>query len=170
MHAYTAQIVWSRGDQLFVDNRYSRRYAMSFDGGVSVPGSASPHVVRVPMSDPSALDPEEAFVASLSGCHMLWFLSIAAERGFRVDTYADHAQGQMQPNAQNRLAMTLVLLRPIVMFSGSRIPTREEFCDMHETAHQECFLANSVTAQIRCEPVMHVTGRGGSQSMRVSSA
>lgn len=170
MHAYTAQLVWSRGDQPFVDNQYSRRYLMSFDGGMSVPGSSSPHVVRVPMSDPAVLDPEEAFVASLSGCHMLWFLSIAAERGFRVDTYADHAEGQMRHNAHNRLAMTLVRLRPIVMFSGPAIPTHEEFANMHEMAHEECFLANSVTAEIRCEPVMHVTGRGGDHSTRVSSA
>ena len=89
MAQYVAEILWQRGAQDFLSNRYCRRHVIRFDGGVEVPGSSSPHVVPVPLSDPSAVDPEEAFVASLSSCHMLWFLSIAAKRGFCVDRYLD---------------------------------------------------------------------------------
>jgi len=156
MHAYTAHVLWNRGDQVFVDNLYSRRHLITFDGGVSIPGSPSPHVVREPFSDPAAVDPEEAFVASLSSCHMLWFLSIAAERGFRVDTYSDNPRGVMERNAQRKLAISSVTLRPVVIFSGSVTPGQQEFLAMHEEAHGECFIANSVKTQILCEPVLQV--------------
>lgn len=156
MHSYTAHVLWNRGDQVFLDSLYSRRYLITFDGGVTIPGSPSPHVVRVPLSDPAAVDPEEAFVASLSGCHMLWFLSLAAERGFRVDSYSDNPEGIIERNGQRKLAMSLVTLRPMVIFSGKAIPTQEEFAAMHEEAHGECFIANSVKTEIRCEPVLQV--------------
>ncbi|NML16032.1 OsmC family protein [Azohydromonas caseinilytica] len=154
MHHYTAHVVWNRGDQDFLDNRYSRRHLIEFDGGAVLPGSSSPHVVRVPLSDPSAVDPEETFVASLSSCHMLWFLSIAAARGFRVDRYADRAEGVMEKNAQGKLYMSAVTLRPQVSFSGERLPGLEEFQAMHHEAHAECFIANSVLTRVRCEPVL----------------
>jgi organic hydroperoxide reductase OsmC/OhrA len=118
-----------------------------------VPGSSSPQVVPVPLSDASALDPEEAFVASLSSCHMLWFLSVAARRGFCVERYFDAASGLMQRNADGKIAMTLVTLRPDVEFSGSMRPTRGELDQMHHAAHDACFIANSVKTEIRCEPV-----------------
>lgn len=152
MHTYTAHIQWSRGDQAFVDNRYSRRHLMRFDGGLEVPGSSSPHVVRVPLSDPSALDPEEAFVASLSSCHMLWFLGIAAEHKFRVDSYVDQAEGVMAKNTAGKMAMTVVSLHPETVFSGERLPTPEQILAMHEQAHDECFIANSVLTTVRCHP------------------
>ncbi len=152
MSTYTAVITWERGDAVFVDRRYSRRHLMHFDGGMVVPGSSSPHVVPVPGSDPAAVDPEEAFVASLSSCHMLWFLDIAARRGFRVDSYADDALGVMERNAQGKLAMTLVTLRPRVVFSGERLPARADIDAMHHEAHAECFIANSVKTEVRCEP------------------
>jgi organic hydroperoxide reductase OsmC/OhrA len=110
-------------------------------------------VVPLPMSEAAAVDPEEMFVASLASCHMLWFLSIAARQGFRVDTYADAASGVMARNAAGRVAMTLVTLRPAVRFSGERTPTREQVAALHHEAHGECFIANSVKTEVRCEPV-----------------
>lgn len=154
MHAYTSHLIWTRGEQGFVDNQYSRRHEITFDGGLTVPGSSSPWVVKLPYSDPSALDPEEAFVASLSSCHMLWFLSIAAGRGFCVDQYVDQAQGIMRRNARGKLAMTIVTLQPEVTFSGDARPTQEVFIAMHHQAHEECFIANSVLTEVRCEPVL----------------
>ena len=95
MSHYSAETLWERKDANFLDNRYSRRHALRFDGGLEVPGSSSPSVVPLPMSDASALDPEEAFVSSLSSCHMLWFLTMAVKRKFCVDRYADAATGVM---------------------------------------------------------------------------
>ena len=153
MATYTAQIVWERGEQDFLSGRYSRRHTMTFDGGAVVPGSSSPHVVPVPMSGASAVDPEEAFVASLSTCHMLWFLSIAGKRKFCVDRYVDSAVGIMARNSAGKLAMTVVTLRPDVRFSGAVLPTREEILRLHHEAHDECFIANSVKTEVLCEPV-----------------
>jgi organic hydroperoxide reductase OsmC/OhrA len=153
-HEYTVQIRWTRPvSAVFTDNRYSRAHTWHFDGGVDVPASSSPHVVRVPLSEEAAVDPEEAFVASLSSCHMLWFLSLAAQRGFRVDEYLDDAVGVMGKNAAGRTAMTRVTLRPKVTFSGERMPSREALSELHHRAHEECFIANSVTTDVRCEPV-----------------
>ncbi|HSF42851.1 MAG TPA: OsmC family protein, partial [Thermoanaerobaculia bacterium] len=118
MAKYSTEVLWLRGEQDFLDNRYSRKHLLRFDGGLEIPGSSSPHVVPLPMSDASALDPEEAFVSALSSCHMLWFLSIAAKRGFRVDRYFDAAVGLMKRNAEGKLAMTVVTLKPEVRFSG----------------------------------------------------
>ena len=153
MAQHTATITWQRGDQPFVDNRYSRRHTWQFDGGVVVPGSSSPHVVPLPMSDASAVDPEEAFVAALASCHMLVFLSIAAKRKFRVDRYFDQAVGVMEKNADGKLAITRVTLRPEIIFSGDTRPTADELTQMHHEAHEECFIANSVKTAVRCEPV-----------------
>ena len=153
MAQYTAEIIWERGTQDFLGNRYSRKHWLRFDGGAQVAGSSSPHVVPLPMSDASAVDPEEAFVASLSSCHMLWFLSIAAKRKFCVDRYADSAIGVMAKNENGKMAMTVVTLRPEVVFSGERMPTRAELEAMHHQAHEECFIANSVKTEVRCEPV-----------------
>jgi organic hydroperoxide reductase OsmC/OhrA len=153
MAQYTVETIWNRDDQDFLSKRYSRLHTLRFDGGIDVPGSSSPHVVPVPMSDPAAVDPEEAFVASLSSCHMLWFLSIAASRGFTVDAYRDTAVGLMERNPQGRTAMTVVTLRPRVEFSGESLPDREEIDRMHHQAHEECYIANSVRTEVRCEPV-----------------
>jgi len=152
MATYTAEVIWSRSGQQFIDNRYSRAHILRFDGGIEVAGSSSPHVVPIPMSDPAAVDPEEAFVASLASCHMLWFLSIAAKRKFCVDRYVDAAIGVMGINAEGKMAMLTVTLKPEVHFSGDRLPTREEIANMHHEAHDECFIANSVKTEVRCEP------------------
>jgi organic hydroperoxide reductase OsmC/OhrA len=153
MSNYSATISWQRGEQRFTDNKFSRRHAWQFDGGIEVPGSSSPHVVPLPLSDAHAVDPEEAFVASLSSCHMLWFLSIAAKRQFRVDSYVDAAIGTMARNAVGKLAMTRVLLRPKMAFSGERRPDQAEIDAMHHEAHAECFIANSVITDVVCEPI-----------------
>jgi len=153
MAHYTAEVLWLRNEGDFAGNRYSRRHLLRFDGGLEVPGSSSPHVVPLPMSDASALDPEEAFVSSLSSCHMLWFLSIAAKRKFCVDRYFDAAEGVMEKNSEGKVAMTRVTLRPDVTFSGERPPTREELDRLHHEAHDACFIANSVKTEVRCAPV-----------------
>jgi organic hydroperoxide reductase OsmC/OhrA len=152
MSEYTATVHWQRDGARFVDNRYSRAHRWRFDGGVEVPASSSPSVVPLPLSDANAVDPEEAFVAALSSCHMLWFLSIAAEAGFVVESYDDAASGTMARNAQRQLVMTLVLLRPRVAFAGTRRPDAEEFATLHHRAHDACYLANSVKTEVRCEP------------------
>ena len=154
MSHHTAVVIWERGDQAFTDNRYQRRHVWRFDGGAEVPASASPHVVPLPFSDATAVDPEEAFVASLSSCHMLWFLSIAAKRGFRVDRYADAADGVVEGDVDGRQWMPVVTLRPDVTFSGERQPSRDEVIELHHAAHRECFLAHSVRSDVRCEPVV----------------
>ena len=153
MATYTAEILWQRGTQPFLDKRYSRQHTIRFDGGLSVPGSSSPHVVPLPMSDAAAMDPEEALIASLASCHMLWFLAIAAERGFCVDDYADAASGVMEKNDMGKLWMARVTLRPAVRFSGDKLPSRAELDAMHHAAHADCFIANSVRSDVRCEPV-----------------
>jgi organic hydroperoxide reductase OsmC/OhrA len=154
MAEYTAEVLWQRGEQDFLGNRYSRKHLIRFDGGAEVTGSSSPHVVPLPFSDPAGVDPEEAFVASLSSCHMLWFLSLAAKAGWQVETYADNASGTMARNADGRMAMTQVTLRPRVMFSGERRPDGDELQRLHHKAHDACFIANSVKTEVCCEPVL----------------
>jgi len=151
MAEYQATILWERGGANFSDNRYSRGHRWQFDGGIEVPASASPQVVPLPLSVPAAVDPEEAFVAALSSCHMLWFLSLAAKRGFVVEKYCDQAIGVMAKNAAGKLAMTQVTLRPAVAFSGIRRPSPSEIQSLHDEAHEECFIANSVKTQVKCE-------------------
>lgn len=154
MSEYSATVNWSRqAAEVFIDNQYSRHHKVVFDGGVVLAASSSPHVVPLPMSDASAVDPEEMFVASLSSCHMLWFLGIAAKKRFCVDEYRDDALGVMAQNEQGKMVMTVVTLRPRVTFSGERVPTLEQLNAMHELAHDECFIANSVKTRVKCEPV-----------------
>lgn len=153
MAEYTATVLWRRGSAAFTDNRYSRGHAWLFDGGIEVPASSSPHVVPIPLSVSRAVDPEEAFVASLSSCHMLWFLSIAAKRGFVIDRYEDRAVGIMGRNAQGKTAMIVVTLRPAVTFGGDSTPQPDDVQSMHHEAHELCYIASSVTTDVRCEPV-----------------
>ena len=153
MSKYTATIKWRRGDQDFLSDNYSRGHTWEFDGGVSVPASASPHIVPLPKSVAENVDPEEAFVASLSSCHMLFFLSIAAKNGYIVDNYTDCAIGHMAKNEQGKNSMTKVILRPDINFSGDKRPTAEQTRHLHEQSHEQCFIANSVTTEIDIEPV-----------------
>ncbi len=152
MADYTATVAWTRKGAEFTDGEYSRAHVWEFDGGVSVSASASPHVVRPPFSVAAAVDPEEAFVASLASCHMLWFLSIAASRGFVVEGYRDEARGVLAKDGSGKLAITTVMLHPEVAF-GARRPTEGEHLAMHDEAHEQCFIARSVKTEVRCEPV-----------------
>jgi len=152
MSQYTATVVWARApDAPFKDNRYSRAHEWRFDGGAVVPASSSPSVVRVPLSDPAGVDPEEAFVASLASCHMLFFLSFAASGGFVIDRYEDEAVGELGKNAAGKAAMLKVVLRPKIAWSGAP-PSAERLADLHHRAHDACYIANSVTSEILVEP------------------
>jgi organic hydroperoxide reductase OsmC/OhrA len=154
MHEYTAQVHWQRQGAVFTDKRYSRGHVLRFDGGISVPGSSSPWVVREPYSVAAAVDPEEAFVASLSSCHLLWFLDIAARAGWVVDDYQDQAVGLMTPNDQGKQWVSAVTLRPRVVFVGDKQPDATEVARLHHVAHAECYIANSVRSDVRVEPVL----------------
>jgi len=153
MAQHSATISWQRQDATFTDKRYSRGHKWEFDGGTVVPASASPHVVPLPYSVTEAVDPEEAFVASLSSCHLLWFLDIACQRGFIVESYQDKATGVLAKNNEGKPAMTVVTLHPEVAFAGERLPTWAEIEAMHHKAHESCFIASSVKTDVRCEPV-----------------
>jgi organic hydroperoxide reductase OsmC/OhrA len=159
-HEYGVQVLWQRAaHETFTDNRYSRRHALHFDGGTEVAGSSSPSVVPLPLSDAAAVDPEEAFVAALAACHMLWFLSIAAQQGYVVDRYSDSAIGVMTRNAAGKLWISCVTLRPDVRFGGEHGPSGDDLRQLHHRAHMECFIANSVKSEVRCEPVSHSSAR-----------
>ena len=153
MAEYKTVVVWSRDGAAFTDHRYSRGHRWLFDGGIEVPASASPQIVPLPLSVAAAIDPEEAFVVSLSSCHMLWFLSIAAKRGFVVDSYRDEAVGVMGEDTDGKQWMTCVTLRPEVRFGGDRRPAADEVVAMHHAAHEQCFIARSVKTEVRCEPI-----------------
>jgi organic hydroperoxide reductase OsmC/OhrA len=153
MSEYNVVVDWKRDGAVFSDNRYSRGHRWLFDGGVEVPASSSPHVVPLPMSVAAAVDPEEAFVASLSSCHMLSFLYVAFKHKFVVDSYRDEAVGVLSKDAAGKLAMTRVTLRPDVKFAGDKRPTADEITAMHHEAHEQCFIASSVKTDVRCEPV-----------------
>jgi len=152
MSEYFANIHWSRGlNENYIDNKYSRGHQWTFDGGVVIQASSSPHVVPLPYSVENNVDPEEAFVASLSSCHMLFFLSIAAKRKYIVDSYVDDAVGIMDKDSDGNIAMTKVTLRPFIIFSGDKKPTMQQLEKMHHQSHQQCFIANSVKTKIVTE-------------------
>jgi organic hydroperoxide reductase OsmC/OhrA len=151
-HRYGATVSWQRGaGERFTDNRYSRAHQWRFDGGVVVPASSSPLVVPLPLSVAANVDPEEAFVAALSSCHMLFFLSHAARAGFVVESYEDAAAGSMGADARGRVAMLKVVLRPRIVFSGDMRPTAGELEALHHRSHEDCFLANSVRTEVVVE-------------------
>jgi organic hydroperoxide reductase OsmC/OhrA len=152
MSLHTAKVEWLRAtDEAFTDLRYSRAHSIEFDGGARIAASSSPHVVKVPYSDASAIDPEEMFVASVASCHMLWFLSLAAQQGFRVDRYVDEAEGVMAANSRGKQAITRITLRPHVAFGGARQPSAGEIDTLHHMAHEECFIANSITTEVQVQ-------------------
>ncbi|HUS25460.1 MAG TPA: OsmC family protein [Candidatus Binatia bacterium] len=151
-HTYTASVSWSRNGAPFTDGKYSRVHEWRFDGGAVVQASSSPLVVPVPHSSAAAVDPEEAYVASLASCHFLWFLHVARAAGYVVDRYDDAASGVMEKNAQGKLWVARVVLKPRVTFAGERQPSAAELAQMHHKAHDECFIANSVKSEVRVEP------------------
>lgn len=149
MAEYTAIVSWQRSkDETFTDNKYSRGHIWIFDGGATVQASASPHVVPLPYSVESNVDPEEAFIASLSSCHMLFFLSIAAKKKFIVEKYIDNAIGKMEKDEHGKISMTKVILHPKIEFSGENQPSCQELENLHHLSHQQCFIANSVKTEV----------------------
>ena len=152
MSNYSATVRWTRGGDDFLSNRYSRAHDWQFDGGALVKASASPQIVPEPWSKPENVDPEEAFVASLSSCHMLFFLSIAASKGFLVESYEDNASGVLAKNDEGKLVMTEVTLNPVAAFGGASQPQAEDIAAIHHSAHRQCFIANSVKTKVKVIP------------------
>jgi len=151
-HEYTATVTWQRSSGAkFTDNKYPRAHTWRFDGGASVPASSSPLVVPAPLSDPAGVDPEEAFVASLSACHMLFFLFHAAKKGFVIERYEDNAVGVMGKNAEGRTAMVKVTLRPSITWVGDKQPAAADLDAMHHQSHLDCYIANSVKTEVTVE-------------------
>ena len=149
MSTYTAKISWkSDSPETFTKNRYTRAHTWSFDGGIEVPASSSPHAVRVPFSIEEAVDPEEALVASASSCHMLTFLWVAARRGFRIDSYEDNAVGEMTEGEGGKQWVSKITLDPKIEWAGETIPTAEEIAELHHEAHEGCYIANSIKSEI----------------------
>ena len=152
MASYVATVRWSRREgEKFTDNRYSRAHRWEFDGGAVVPASASPHVMRPPLSDPKGVDPEEALVASLASCHMLFFLYFAARQGFEIDSYIDEAVGEMVKRADGREWLAVATLRPRIAFAGPKRPDAAAVDALHHEAHEACYIANSVKTEVRIE-------------------
>jgi organic hydroperoxide reductase OsmC/OhrA len=152
MAEYKTVVAWDRDGAAFTDNRYSRIHRWIFAGGVEVPGTASPDLVPPPLSSTAAVAPEEALIVSLSSSHMLWFLSLAARRGFVVESYRDEALGVLGENQLGQMAVTRVTLHPEVRFGGGKLPTREDVVALHDDAHDLCFIAHSVKTEVICEP------------------
>lgn len=150
MSTHGAMVAWARGDQGFADGRYSRTHEWRFDGGAVVSASASPANVRPPMSDPAGVDPEEALVAAVSSCHMLWFLSLAQGAGWVVDAYVDAAEGVLAVGADGRRRIGRIVLRPVTTFAGEG-PDPAALDALHHAAHERCDIAHSVTAEIVVE-------------------
>lgn len=151
MTDYHASVSWDRDGAKFTDNRYRRLHTWTFDEGLDVPASASPHSVPLPYSEARAVDPEEALVAAVSSCHMLWFLSIAAKRGVVVERYVDNPVGTLGRNAKGKEVITVITLRPEIAFGGEQRPSSADIEAIHHEAHEVCCLANSVTAEVRVE-------------------
>jgi organic hydroperoxide reductase OsmC/OhrA len=147
-HEYRATVKWMRDGATFTDQRYSRGHTWSFDGGITVPASSSPLSVRLPYSVAEAVDPEEAFVAAVSSCHLLTFLYVAAKQGFVVDSYDDNALGEMTKNERGKLWVSKVTLSPTITFTGEKLPTPDQLHELHHLAHEECFIANSVKSEV----------------------
>jgi organic hydroperoxide reductase OsmC/OhrA len=151
MSSYSATIRWSRDPSTdFSKGQYSRAHEWLFDGGVTVPASSSPNIVPKPWSDPKAVDPEEAFIASLSSCHMLFFIDFARRSGFVLDSYVDEAEGVVEERSDGKMAMTRVTLHPRVAWAGIA-PDEQAIAELHHLAHDSCFIANSVTTKVTVE-------------------
>jgi len=151
MSEHKAKISWTQTQGDFLKGTYSREHTWAFDGGVTVPASSSPAAVRVPFSNPANVDPEEAYVASLSSCHMLTFLYVASRKGFEISAYEDEAVGVMTKNERGIPWVSSVTLHPRITYSGDRKPTAEEETQMHHDAHAGCFIANSVKTDVKVE-------------------
>ncbi|WP_232630172.1 OsmC family protein [Methylobacterium sp. Leaf118] len=147
MALHSAEVDWALGaGEDFAAGRYGRAHTLRFDGGITLPGSASPHVVGK-WADPAAVDPEEMLVAALSACHMLSFLHVARLAGFSVRAYRDRAEGTLAAIAPDRQAVTRVVLHPAIDWAGEA-PEAEKLAALHHAAHETCFIANSVRTEV----------------------
>ena len=151
MSEYKAIIRWQRTSPDFLQGKYSREHTWTFDGGVTVPASPAPSSVPAPWSNPACVDPEEAFVAAISSCHMLTFLYLAYRQGFQVDRYEDEAVGVMTRNERGVPWVRLVTLRPQIACSGEKLPTPAEVARLHHEAHEQCYIANSIKSEVKVE-------------------
>ena len=149
MSGHKATIRWKRTSADFLKGKYSREHTWTFDGGATVSASPSPSVVPVPFSNPALVDPEEAFVASVSSCHMLTFLYLASKQGFIVDAYDDEAVGVMTKNDGGVPWISAITLHPRIAYGGERRPTPAEEDHLHHAAHEQCFIANSIKTEVR---------------------
>ena len=147
MSEHKVTLEWKRETEGFSYESYNRDHVLIFAGGTRVAASAAPAY----RGNPAHVNPEEALVAALSSCHMLTFLAVAAKRKFVVDRYDDHAVGFLEKNQKGKLAITRVILHPKIAFGGTTPPTQEELATLHERAHAECFIANSVTTEVTVE-------------------
>ncbi len=148
MSEHKAIIRWQCTGAEFLKGRYSREHTWTFDGGATVPASPSPAVVPAPWSNPAHVDPEEAFVAAVSSCHMLTFLYLASKAGFQVDAYEDESTGVMAKNEKGVPWVSIVSLQPRIVFRGAKLPTPEEEARLHHLAHEQCFIANSIKTEV----------------------
>jgi organic hydroperoxide reductase OsmC/OhrA len=152
LHKATVRWKLQGGGEGFLKGRYSREHTWTFDGGVTVPASPSPGAVPVPYSNPAHVDPEEAYVAAISSCHMLTFLFVASRQGFVVDSYEDEAAGVMRKNERGAIWVSAVTLSPRIVYGGATRPTAEDEERLHHAAHEQCFIANSVKTEITVSP------------------
>jgi len=154
MAEHKASVRWTLpGDaEAFLKGRYSREHTWTFDGGVTVPASPAPSVVPVPYSNPAAVDPEEAYVASIASCHMLTFLYVAMREGFVVERYEDEAVGVMRKNERGAIWVAAVTLHPRIVYGGEKRPTAADVDHLHHLAHEQCFIASSVKTEITVAP------------------
>jgi organic hydroperoxide reductase OsmC/OhrA len=150
-HEYRATVRWTRNGEAFTDNKYSRGHVWRFDGGTEVPASSSPSSVKLPYSVAEAVDPEEALVAATSSCHMLFFLFFAAQAGLVVERYEDDAFGTMSKNDKGKLYISRIVLKPAITFAGGKRPTEAEVEAIHHKSHDECYVANSIRAEVVVE-------------------
>jgi organic hydroperoxide reductase OsmC/OhrA len=149
MSDHKATIHWQQPNADFLRGKYSREHTWTFDGGITVAASSSPSAVPVPYSNPANVDPEEAFVAAISSCHLLSYLYVAFRAGFVVESYDDDAVGTMTKNEKGILWVSSVVLRPRIAYGGEKQPTPAEVDQLHHAAHEQCFIANSVRTDIR---------------------
>jgi organic hydroperoxide reductase OsmC/OhrA len=150
MAEHVAIIRWTRSGESseFFKGRYSREHTWTFDGGLTVPASSAPNVVRPPYSNPANVDPEEAFVASIASCHFLTFIWLAGKEGFQIDSYEDRAVGKMANNERGVSWVSEVILNPNINFAGDKKPTNADLSRLHHAAHEQCFIANSVKSKV----------------------
>ena len=155
MSEYKAIISWKRTNPDFLKGKYSREHTWTFDGGLTVPASSSPSVVPVPYSNPASVDPEEAFVASISSCHMLTYVFLAGRQGFQVDSYDDEAVGVLTKNEKGVPWISTVTLHPKISYSGNTLPTPQDEQRLHHLAHEQCYIANSVKTEVKVAGMSH---------------